>query len=151
MSPSAIELQNVSFGYDQRTVLEDVTLRIEHNDFVGIVGPNGGGKTTLLKLILGLLLPRDGRIEVLGRLPGQVSSQIGYMPQRVEVDPRFPVTALDVVQMGCVRLAGPYRAADRAAAREALAEVGLAEFHRRLFAELSGGQRQRVLIARAIV
>lgn len=162
MTEPAIELRNVSFGYNHQLVLEDVSLRVEQGEFMGVVGPNGGGKTTLVKLILGLLTPsagageaaggnHSGEIRIFGRPPAESTREIGYMPQRVEVDPRFPVSALEVVQMGCVRQAGPYRAADRQAAHQALEEVKLAEYGGRLFSELSGGERQRVLIARAIV
>ncbi len=151
MSRPVVELQDVSFGYDRRPTLEQVTLQVHEGDFAGIVGPNGGGKTTLVRLILGLLTPQKGEIKVLDRLPDEARQLVGYMPQRVEVDPRFPVTALDVILMGRVRAVGPYRKSDRQAARQALDEVGLGQHERQLFSELSGGQRQRVLIARAIV
>jgi len=117
------------------------------------VGPNGGGKTTLLKLILGELAPRFGRIRVLGGAPRDTRRRMGYVPQSLLFDPGFPVCVRDVVLMGCVdrHRAGPYRADDRRAAGSALEQVGMAPFARRPFAELSGGERQRVLIAQALV
>jgi zinc transport system ATP-binding protein len=130
-----------------------VTFKVRRGSFVAIVGPNGGGKTTLLKLILGLLTPDRGRIEVLGLPPVRARRRVGYMPQHVNLDPRFPVNAGDVVLMGRLgprRPLGPYRPADLTAAREALAACEAADLYARPFASLSGGQRQRVLIARAI-
>ena len=117
-----------------------------------IVGPNGGGKTTLVKLILGLLRPQRGEVRVFGQPPHRARLRVGYMPQHVQHDPQFPVTVMDIVLMGRLGqgvLGWPGRA-DRRAAIDALAQVGMEEFRRRPFADLSGGQRQRVLIARAL-
>lgn len=147
-----IETRNLAFAYPATPVLRDVNLRIARGDFVCVVGPNGGGKTTLLRLILGLLPPTAGSVSVFGRPPTEVRHRIGYMPQHAQLDPQFPVRASDVVLMGRLgsgRL-GPFRRRDRAKAAAALAEVGLAEYAGRSFAALSGGQRQRVLIARAL-
>lgn len=149
----AVETRALSFGYDERLVLERVDLRIEAGDFVSIIGPNGGGKTTLLRLMLGLLTPGKGEIRVLGRTPSQARERIGYMPQHVQLDAAFPVTALDVVLMGRLRKAfpfGPFGGGDRRAAEQALADVRVADLADRPFFALSGGQRQRVLIARAL-
>jgi zinc transport system ATP-binding protein len=148
-----IVFDNVSFAYDGVTVLEDVSLSIEKNDFVWIVGPNGGGKTTLLKLILGLLPPSQGKVSIFGLRPSQARSRIGYMPQHVQVDPRFPVTVMDVVLMG--RLGngtkfGRYNKADKEAAVRALADVGLDNLRDRHFSALSGGQQRRLLVARSL-
>ena len=121
-----------------------------------IVGPNGGGKTTLVKLILGLLTPQRGEVRVFGQPPHRSRLRVGYMPQHVQHDPQFPVTVMDIVLMGrlgqggLAGLLGWHGRADRRAALDALAEVGMEEFGRRPFAALSGGQRQRVLIARAL-
>lgn len=147
-----IELRGVSFAFGAAPVLEDVTITIAQRDFVCIVGPNGGGKTTLLRLILGLIEPATGEVRVLGRAPVEARRHIGYMPQHAQLDPQFPMRVRDVVLMGRLRNGqlGPFRRADRVVAERALAEVGLGDFAKRSFAALSGGQRQRVLIARAL-
>jgi zinc transport system ATP-binding protein len=148
-----VQLEDVTFTYDGSNVLEDVNLVVGPREFVCLVGPNGGGKTTLLKLILGLLAPTRGRVSVFGDRPDLARRRIGYMPQHVIVDPRFPVTVADVVLMGRLGRAGifgPYRGAQRRVAWQALDEVGLADLRQRPFGSLSGGQRQRALIARAL-
>jgi len=150
---NVVEMQDVAFSYNGTPILEDVNLTIAARDFVSIVGPNGGGKTTLVKLILGLLEPHRGTIRVFGRSPALARPRIGYLPQHVDVDPRFPVNVRDVVLMGRLapgRLIGPFRRGDREAAETALAEVGLGAMAERAFSDLSGGERQRVLIARAL-
>jgi zinc transport system ATP-binding protein len=152
----AIELHNVSFAYNGATVLQDVNLVVRQCEAVCIVGPNGGGKTTLLKLIVGLLPPRSGEVRVFGRPPRAVRLRLGYMPQRVQHDPQFPATVMDIVLMGRLGrpglrgLFGWQGPDDRRAAVEALEQMGMADLGRRPFASLSGGQRQRVLIARAL-
>lgn len=152
MLPPVVECEGLSFSYPLTPVLENVSFRIERGDFVCMVGPNGGGKTTLLKLILGLLVPGRGVVRVFGRPPAEVRQRIGYMPQRAHLDPQFPVRAVDVVLMGRLGRGalGRFGAADRQKALAALAEVGLANEAKRSFSALSGGQRQRVLIARAL-
>ncbi len=148
----AVLIRELTFAYDHLPILEGVNLRIEPLDSLCIVGPNGGGKTTLLKLILGLLEPERGEVRVMGRKPAEMRLHLGYVPQYAHYDPLFPVTVLDVVLMGRLgrRRGGFYRADDRRAARDSLALVGLGELERRLFSAISGGQRQRVLIARAL-
>jgi zinc transport system ATP-binding protein len=150
--PHAIDIEDLAFSYPGTPVLAGVNLCIERGDFVCMIGPNGGGKTTLLRLVLGLLVPTQGTVRVLGQAPVEARRRIGYMPQRVELDPQFPVRALDVVLMGCLRpgRVGPFTRSDKARAAAALGEVGLASYARRPFSALSGGQRQRVLIARAL-
>ena len=147
-----VALRGVSFSYGGIPVLEDVSLTIPPGDLTCLIGPNAGGKTTLLKLILGLIPPAAGEVRVFGVAPARAALRIGYMPQQAEHDPQFPVTALDVVSMGRLsdRKGGLYRKADREAAQQALVAVGMGESARTLFARLSGGQRQRVLIARAL-
>jgi zinc transport system ATP-binding protein len=147
-----ISLENVSFSYDGVRVLEDVDLSLKERDLICVVGPNGGGKSTLLKLILGLLRPSSGRISILGTAPARARRRIGYMPQYAHHDPQFPITVMDVVLMGRLerRWGGPYSAEDKVEAKAALAELGLMDLRGRLFNALSGGQRQRVLIARAL-
>jgi len=148
-----ISANNISFSYNGDTVLENVNLTINKDDLVWIVGPNGGGKTTLLKLIIGLLKPKSGQIKVMGTTPQKARRYIGYMPQFVSLDSQFPVNVLDVVLMG--RLGngegvGPYRRNDKEVASEVLQKVGLYEFRFRPFSSLSGGQQRRLLIARAL-
>ncbi|MCX5864832.1 MAG: ABC transporter ATP-binding protein [Deltaproteobacteria bacterium] len=149
---TAIRIRNLDFAYNGTPILEDVILEIMARDSLCIVGPNGGGKTTLLKLILGLLKPNRGEIEVLGQTPEKSRLRIGYVPQYARYDPQFPVTVLDVVLMGRLDriFCGAYAKADHEAAQAALAEMDLTDLAGRLFAEISGGQRQRVLIARAL-
>jgi zinc transport system ATP-binding protein len=148
-----IEFDDVSFSYDGAPVLEHVDLAIRANEFVCLVGPNGGGKSTLLKLALGLLTPRAGRVRLLAATPAESRGRVGYMPQHAQLDPQFPVTVMDVVLMGRLTSGlrpGPFARVDRQVAAEALREVELYEFRGRVFSSLSGGQRQRVLIARAL-
>ncbi len=152
MTKPVIELNEVSFAFDTDFILEQVNLNIEPGEMVGIVGPNGGGKTTLLRLLLGLLKPNKGSIKVFGKPPAQISHRIGYVPQHKQFDFQFPVSVLDVVLMGRATsgFGGRYTRQDKMSALESLADVGLINMGKLSFAELSGGQRQRVLIARAL-
>ncbi len=150
---SLIELKEVTFSYDGQPVLERVSLEVVPGEFLALVGPNGGGKTTLLKLILGLLAPQEGVVSVFGQPPAKARGRIGYLPQHAFVDPGFPVSVAEVVLMG--RLGpgaglGPWPRRDRRAALKALEQVEAADLAGRGFSSLSGGQRQRVLIARAL-
>ena len=148
-----VNFRNVDFSYNAVPVLSDVNFSIEDKSFVSIVGPNAGGKTTLLKLMLGLLKPARGTIEVFAMPPGKARPLIGYMPQQVQFDPHFPVTVLDVVLMGRLGKGtrfGPYRNGDKAVSMEALRKLEMHDAWNRPFGGLSGGQRQRVLIARAL-
>jgi zinc transport system ATP-binding protein len=150
----AVELKNISFSYDGSTVLEDIILDVKTGDFLGMIGPNGGGKSTLLKLLLGLLKPCSGTIKVFGKSPEQSRPWIGYVPQYLNLDLDFPVNVMDVVLMGRLGQAplfGSWRSNDRKEAIKALEYVEINDLRNRRFGELSGGQRQRVLIARAIV
>jgi zinc transport system ATP-binding protein len=153
VSDPVVLLDHVSFAYDGQSVIEDACLTIEEREFLCMVGPNGGGKTTLLRLILGLLAPQSGRVEVFGTTAEEARPRVGYMPQEALLDPQFPVSVLDVVLMGRLRPGvqlGFYGRGDRKVARQALGEVGLEEVERRSLSDLSGGQRQRVLLARAL-
>ncbi len=148
-----VAITHLWFSYHRRPVLEDVNLTIRRGDFFGIIGPNGGGKTTLIKLILGLLQPRRGRIEVLGQPPVASRSRVAYVPQHIPGDRSFPLCVEEVVLQGRIRprLAGyRYDRADRERAREELRHVGMESLRRRPVGELSGGQRQRVFLARAL-
>jgi zinc transport system ATP-binding protein len=153
VNPAVIEADHLTFAFDREPVIEDVNLRIGDREFISIVGPNGGGKTTLLKLFLGLLNPTRGSIRILGETPAKARVRIGYMPQHAQLDLQFPVNVFDVVMLGRLgrnRLWGRYSQGDRDIAMESLREVALADYAKRPFAALSGGQRQRVLIARAL-
>ncbi len=150
---AVIELREVSFSYDGATVLENVTVDLHQQDFISVVGPNGGGKTTLLRLILGLLQPSGGEIKVFGEHPKDVRHRIGYMPQDVRFDPRFPVNVMDIVLMGQLGNGGAvgyYTRLQKEAAASALYEVGMYNFRKKQLSALSGGQKRRVLIARAL-
>ena len=149
-----IDLQRVRFSYGGARVLDDVDLRIARGEFLGLVGPNAGGKSTLLKLILGLLQPQAGRVLVLGRSPHQARRRMGYVPQYPPFSREFPIKVEDVVLMGRLGLGpmpGRYRASDRAAVAKALTEVEAVDLRGRQVGTLSGGQLQRVLLARSLV
>jgi len=150
-----IEIRDLGFRFESGPpVLEDVSLEVASGDFASVIGPNGGGKTTLVKIIVGLLTPTSGKIRVFGRSPSRGRTRVGYMPQHAMMDPRFPIRARDVVMMGRLGMGpqfGTYSKADREAASQALDEVGLDAIGSRPFSQLSGGQRQRVLLARALV
>jgi len=149
---AVIDIQGVDYSYGSEQVLEDIDFTVGANEMICIVGPNGGGKTTLLKIIVGLLRPGCGRVKVFGKPPYQVRNRIGYMPQNPRLDPDFPINVLDVVLTGRLerRILGPYSRLDKEKARQALADVEMADLASRPLADLSGGQRQRVLIARAL-
>ena len=151
-----VEVRNVTFTYPPRQsspVLEDVSLDIQPRDFLGVIGPNGGGKTTLLKLMLGLLEPDRGTVRVFGARPAAVRDRIGYVPQHSQIDPTVAATVLDIVLTGRLSRSSWgawFGRAHREAAQQALRQTGIDELARRPIATLSGGQRQRVLIARAL-
>lgn len=153
-TPPPIQIENVDFSYGPTSILEKAFLTIGEREFVSVVGPNGGGKTTLLKIILGLLEPQTGSVSIFGKQPEKGRKQIGYLPQHASLDAKFPVCATDVVLMGRLgntRGIGFYSREDRMIAHEMLERVGLEKLRNRALSELSGGQRQRVLIARALV
>jgi len=151
--PPIIQFNNVSFGYDHLFTLEGIDFQIEEGDFVGVIGPNGSGKTTILKLILGILEPSRGGVEIFGRRPGLSYDKMGYVPQKLHVDPMFPISVLELVLTGTLwRLPwwGRSRESDRRIALEALERVGIEHLKERQFGTLSSGQAQRALIARAL-
>ncbi|NCB39173.1 MAG: ABC transporter ATP-binding protein [Erysipelotrichia bacterium] len=155
LNETVIRCKDLSFAYeDGVNVLEKISFELEAGEFTCIVGPNGGGKTTLLKLILGLLKPTDGSMEVMGRPAGKSRAHIGYVPQFSKFDAGFPVSVLDVVLMGCLSYNffwGRYSADQIEKAHNALLSVGLHGLATKTFADLSGGQKQRALIARALM
>lgn len=147
-----IEIKNLYFLYKQATILENISLTIEHNSFVGIIGPNGGGKTTLVRIITGLINPTKGSVEVFGMKASLAGERIGYVPQHSFSDLSFPVTVYEVVLMGRLskkKLCRWFNKEDRDAAEEALDVVGMTGFKHESIAALSGGQKQRVFLARA--
>jgi len=152
MPKPIVEFQDVCFAYSGGEVLHNVNFTVSEREMVAVVGPNGGGKTTLLRLMLGFLQPRLGTVRVFGAVPKTIRARIGYVPQHMMFDPQFPVNALDVVRMGRVdrHWSGWCGKSDRQAAELALEQVGMQDLSRRGFRELSGGERQRVLIALAL-
>ena len=147
-----IKIRNLNFSYDKQVVLEGINLYYSSDEFLAIIGPNGGGKSTLLKLILGLLKPQSGEIKLFGKEPSEVSKFIGYVPQNFLSNQSFPMMVLEVVLMGLIdkKIFGFYSKDEKALALSALEKVGMREFADARIGELSGGQRQRVYIARAL-
>lgn len=150
---AVIDLEHVSFGYHNSPVLKDINFQVNSGEFVGIIGPNGGGKTTLLRLIMGFLKPTSGNIKIFDRPSQAAANQLAYVPQTTRFDKQFPISVWEVVLSG--RLShlpwyGIYRKIDKVAALEALEKVSMLEFQNKAFGTLSGGQAQRVLIARAL-
>jgi ABC-type Mn2+/Zn2+ transport system ATPase subunit len=143
-----VRFEGVSLGYGHRALLQGLSFRISSGDFMGLVGPNGSGKTTMLRALLGTLAPLAGTVTL---APGV---SFGYVPQREQIESRYPLEVLDVVLMGRYHRIGLGRRpakSDRTAALDALARVGMAEMAGRHIGGLSGGQKQRALIARALV
>jgi zinc transport system ATP-binding protein len=145
-----IAIDHVTYGYEEMAVLEDVSLTITPGDFILVIGPNGGGKTTLVKLILGIMKPWSGTI----RLRGDIEGRLGYVPQFANFNRNFPVSVFDMVLMGCLNAGNylrRYTHGDREKAGAILAKLGLYDKRGAHITDLSGGQLQRVLIARALV
>ena len=142
-----IKADHVSFQYEDTPILEDISFEIKAGEFIGVFGPNGGGKTTLLKLIMRFLKPRQGQLTTVAR------ENIGYVPQISQLDRQFPLTVLDVVMMGCLDRSvwHSYQVGALEKSLHALSEIGMQEYSDHPFGTLSGGQTQRVLIARALV
>ncbi len=152
MTLDAVEIKNVSIKFNDLSVLHDINLSVKENDFMAIIGPNGGGKSTLLKIILGLLTPDTGDVKIFGNEPDRVRDLIGYLPQSISFDPEFPINVFDTVLSGRYKgLFKGYSKEDKKAVIKALKEVELLELKDRQISKLSGGQIQRVFIARAIV
>jgi len=146
-----VDLKNIFFYYGEMPVLEDISFSIKQNDFLAIIGPNGGGKTTLLKIILGLSKPDRGTVKVFGKNPEEGRKLAGYLPQNISFDLTFPINVFDVVIMGRYKgLIKKYSEKDKKSALDALETVGMLEYRNRHISMLSAGQLQRVLIARAI-
>jgi zinc transport system ATP-binding protein len=149
-----IQLNGLSFSYSKDLILENVSLEIQKNSFVGIIGPNGGGKSTFLQLLLGLLSPSLGTITIEGSAPFSYRTQIGYVPQKRSLDPFFPISVLEVVMMGALSKMGWLGRYPKKAKKEALdllRQFDLENFKNHPFGQLSGGQMQKVFIARALL
>ena len=145
-----IELENVDAAYNGHLVLDNISFSVHPGEFLAIVGPNGGGKSTLLKILLALHKPVRGQVRVLGKSPLEARSQVGYLPQKVHIDPAFPLNVRELVGMGCLglKISAKQR---KQLVQAALEWVDMGAKAQQRFAELSGGQRQRALIARALV
>lgn len=150
-----IHAENIRFSYSENVpVLDDVDLDVSEKDYVGIIGPNGGGKSTLFKIILGILEPDSGTIEVFGTSPARARTRIGYVPQYSRFDPGYPISVREVVESGLLgnkKLGSRIDEDERERARAVLDDLKVLHLKDRGIGELSGGQRQRILIARALV
>ncbi len=149
---TVITAEHLTFSYGSSPIFSDLSFEVHAHEMVTVVGPNGGGKTTLLQLLLGFIEPESGSIRIMGHSPHEAGAHIGYVPQYAKYDEKFPITVMEVVLIGRIRnFFGYYSAEDRRMALEAMERVGVANLAKEAFSALSGGQRQRVLIARALV
>jgi len=151
---SIVSIRDLWIYQGEHAVLEDINLQLDAGDFLGLIGPNGGGKSTLLKAMLGLIKPDRGEIAIFGLPPAAARNRMGYVPQKTVFDRSFPVKVLDVVLMGRYSRKGllhRYGRQDRQAALRALADVGMADRAGRQIGALSGGEQQRVFVARSLV
>jgi len=150
-----VELKKVSVFLDNQTILEDINFTLKEKDFLTIIGPNGGGKTTILKIILGLMEPNEGYVSVFGINPyksAYVGKFIGYLPQHIQSDLKFPINVFDVVLTGRYKgLFKRYSEEDKQKVTEALEIVGMKNFKNRQIGKISWGQMQRVFLARALI
>ena len=149
----ALVVENITARYSNHEVLKDVSLTVGEGEFLGIIGPNGGGKSTLLKVILGILKPDAGRVRIFGLPPERARHLIGYVPQYNRFDERFPIRVWDVVLMGRLGHLGRspfYSRHDKKIVKDALEQVEMESFRDRQISQLSGGQQQRVFVARAL-
>jgi len=154
VNESVLSIQNLYAGYDNEIILQDVNLEVGANDFIGLIGPNGGGKSTLLKVILGLLPPLRGEVFILGTDVHHGRHWIGYVPQFIETDRDFPISVWDTVRMGLLggwQLFARLSSVDADRIASALKQVGMLDLRKKTMGELSGGQRQRIFIARALI
>lgn len=162
---SIISIKNLSFAYGQEKILNNINLTVQEKDFLAIIGPNGGGKSTLVKNILGLLKPSKGQIEIFNNSTNNYLTKIGYVPQNTNININFPITVLEVVMMGHIRdkkeenksqnilhkyFKIGYNEFEKSCALFALKQVGMEKYASKKIGSLSGGQRQRVMIARAL-
>lgn len=150
---SVIEIKDLSFSYEKERVLEDINLKVEPKDFLAIIGPNGGGKSTLLKLLLGINTLKTGNIKIFNKPPHKNTPQVGYVPQNTNVNVNFPIKVIEVVMMGHIshhKTLFGYKKEEIEHAMYLLKQVGMEAYAQKKIGSLSGGQRQRVMIARAL-
>lgn len=148
-----IRIENLWAGYENDIVLEDINFSAFKNDFIGLIGPNGGGKTTLMRVLLGIIRPVRGTVKIMGLTPHKGRQHIGYVPQIIDFDRAFPVSVFDVARMGRLshrKPLHPFTKLDDEITMQALEDVDMADLYQKPIGELSGGQRQRALIARAL-
>lgn len=153
MRNEPIYVENLFFSYDANPVLEDISFSVQPGEFIAIFGPNGGGKTTLLQLLMGFLRPTRGQIQIFGSSPKQARNRIGWVPQNFHFDPHFPISVEEVVlggRLSTLPWHGHFLKIDQQIVRDVLKQVGMEQSIDRPFATLSGGQQQRVLIARSL-
>ena len=153
MSNPAIEITNLNFSFDKLSILENINMTIEQGDFAGLVGPNGGGKTTLLKLILGLYKAQSGQISIFGQALKKQRKLIGYVPQYADFNSDFPISVQDTVlqgRLGVSSFFASYSKRDKQIALNVMQETEIFDLADRSIQSLSGGQMQRVLVARAL-
>ncbi len=151
---SAVLFENVTFAYEAHPVVEEINFRVEKRDFFALIGPNGGGKTTILKLMLGLIKPQKGTIKIFDSTPHKTSAIIGYVPQFSNFDKDFPISVKEVVLHGLIKKASffPFFSKkEELSAEKAMRQVDIFNLRNEKFGSLSGGQKQRALIARALV
>lgn len=149
-----IDIRNLTVGYDENIILTDVSLTIHDSDFIGVIGPNGGGKTTLLKAILGLLTPLRGEVVFHACMTEGNHHRIGYLPQINNIDRKFPISVSEVVKSGLMsrkKIIGKYNKEDVEFACLLMQEMGIYQIRHKAIGELSGGQIQRALLCRALV
>lgn len=150
----AVEISGLNYSYLGQEALHEINLKVKNNKFLSIIGPNGGGKTTLLKIILGMLSPQSGSVKVFSKVPAEAREEIGYVPQINNFNRDIPATAFEVVISSLAASKAPfasYAQKEKDAAHEAIKQVGMREFEQKQMSELSGGQVQRILMARALV
>ena len=150
---NALDINNLSFSYNTENVLENIDLHVKEKEFLAIIGPNGGGKSTLLKLIIGLEQTKEANIKIFGEKPSKSLTSIGYVPQNTNVNTDFPIKVIEVVMMGHVGHKRPligYKKEEINCALESLKQVSMEKYADVKIGSLSGGQRQRVMIARAL-
>jgi zinc transport system ATP-binding protein len=152
MASKVVEISNVSKKFGKLSVLHDINLIVNEKDLMAIIGPNGGGKSTLIKIIMGILTPDTGEVKIFDREPKKSRKLMGYLPQHVAFDPDFPINVFDTVLSGRYHgLFKGYTKSDEKAVQKALKDVEIYKLRDRQISEISGGQMQRVFIARSIV